>query len=562
MAISSWTQAFWSTSAILKLDANGNISWQKKIRNIEWIHFNDVQQDGDGNYIAAGFAFRRTSPSGGPLVMKLDQNGNILFQKLYIGANELTSIKPTSDGGYIALSGVIYLSEPSANIILLKLDTNGQIQWQKSFGGEYLDAGRTIQQTSDGGFIIAGELGSSDENDAAAWILKLTADGQIQWQKIYGGSEFDSARSIQQTTDGNYIMVGVTQSIGEGGQDGWVIKLNENGSIPDCSLVSTSNIEASQTEVTTSDFDISTGDLEIAPVAFSSDVEDTQVLAQSWCWRQWEGSFDVLDWLDRAMICLKWPSGVGVGVPERCPPGWDCRFCLYEWSKYVQAKQIPDFLLNIYSQMIPILNEGIDQTDIKSTLQHLERQFGEAAIGPFYTETLKASILSDLKRSKKISPQLRGKLVEAVNAIELDLSAPHKSEAKIKAGKYSAVDFDGVARVVVNNVQKSGKATLKIKHGLPASAKGMLPAWPIASYEFSFTGALAKNGYLEISFYIGGISLAGRISNARLLQWDGKRYKDITTHIDSERGIITGKTNRLSTYTIMNPRARDVRKLN
>ena len=149
---------------------------------------------------------------------------------------------------------------------------------------------------------------------------------------------------------------------------------------------------------------------------------------------------------------------------------------------------------------------------------------------------------------------MRGKLVEAINALELDLIAPHQSSAELKAGKYVAADFNGVASVAMNYIEKSGTATLKIRHGLPASAKGMQPAWPIFSYDFDFTGALAKNGYLDISFYIGGINLAGSVSETRLLQWDGKRYTDITSHVDAARRSITGRTNQLSAYVIMSGR--------
>ena len=202
------------------------------------------------------------------------------------------------------------------------------------------------------------------------------------------------------------------------------------------------------------------------------------------------------------MVCFEWPSGVGVGIPQRCPPGSPCIFCRYNLSKYVQAEKIPEFLSNIYEDIIPILNGWIYRVDPKDSLHQIEKHFVEAPTGPFYTQNMKASTIHELKGSKGISPQLRGKLVEAINAIELDLIALHKSSANVKAGKYAAADFDGVAWVAMNNVEKTGTITLKIKHGLPASAKGMQPAWPIFSYDFDFTGALAQNSYLDISFYI------------------------------------------------------------
>ena len=223
---------------------------------------------------------------------------------------------------------------------------------------------------------------------------------------------------------------------------------------------------------------------------------------------------------------------------------------------------MPDFLLDIYGEITLILSGMGYRADPKNTLHQLERHFDKATIGPFYTETLKASILETLKRSKKIKPQLLGRLVEGINAMELDLIAPVKSTADVNAGRYTSIDFDGVAWMVLSDVEKAGTASFKFKPGLPASAKGMQPAWPIASYELEFTGAMAKNGYLDLSFYIGGVNLAGKISALRLLEWNGKHYRDITTHVDAARGTITGRTNRLATYVIMSPVSEYTEKLN
>jgi hypothetical protein len=560
VAVATMSATYHFSGAILKLDGNGNVIWQRGMSNIRSFYIGDVQQGADGNYIAVGSASQLDPEATGAIVMKFDDNGDILWQKLYTDSNSIASIKPTSDGGYIAL-GKVYETIETSDIIVLKLDNNGQILWQKRFGGSDWEYGSAIEQTSDGGFIAAGATGSFGEGDSAAWIFKLNANGLVQWQKIYDGSENDSARSIQQTPDGGYIVAGVTESYGEGNQDVWVLKLDENGSIPNCPLVSPSNMEASQASVTAIDSNLSVRDLTLTPKYFSSDVEESQVLVRAWCWRKWEGRFGVLDWLDRARICVEWSLAVGVGIPQRCLPSNACIDCRYNLSKYMPAEKIPDFLFNIYGEITLILSGMGFQADPKVTLRQFENNFGNAPIGPFYTDTLKASILRKLKGSKKITPRLLGSLVEAINAIELDLIAPVKSEKEIKAAKYASVDFDGVAWVALNNVEKSGTATLKIKHGLPAAAKGMQPAWPIASYEFDFTGALAKNGYLDISFYIGGINLAGKISEARLLQWDGKHYRDITAHVDSKRGIITGRTNQLSAYVVMRPGSQQIGKL-
>lgn len=108
-------------------------------------------------------------------------------------------------------------------------------QWVKSFGGDYDDIANSVQQTLDGGYIIAGYTGSfgvrTDTNVSDVWILKLSASGEIEWEMAYGGNENDKANAIVQTLDGGYIVAGETQSFGAGGGDFWVLKLTSIGNI-------------------------------------------------------------------------------------------------------------------------------------------------------------------------------------------------------------------------------------------------------------------------------------------------------------------------------------------
>ena len=115
----------------------------------------------------------------------------------------------------------------------MKLDSNGAVQWQKTYGGTSYEFARSVQQTSDGGYIVAGytySFGVADY-DYDIWILKLDRGGTIEWQKTYGGTDDDYSRSIQQTSDGGYIVAGYTHSFGAGSTDGWLLKLDSSGSV-------------------------------------------------------------------------------------------------------------------------------------------------------------------------------------------------------------------------------------------------------------------------------------------------------------------------------------------
>ena len=114
---------------------------------------------------------------------------------------------------------------------VLKLDTNGDIAWQKTYGGEAFDGATFIQQTSDGGYVVAGWTLSFGAGTSDMWILKLDSDGDITWQKTYGGSGEDYPGIHPQTADEGYIVAGWTSSFGAGNRDYWLLKLDSNGDI-------------------------------------------------------------------------------------------------------------------------------------------------------------------------------------------------------------------------------------------------------------------------------------------------------------------------------------------
>jgi hypothetical protein len=123
--------------------------------------------------------------------------------------------------------------ENTPDFWLLKLKSDGAVSWQKRYGGAGRDEAHSIQQTSDGGYIVAGSTYSFGAGDYDFWVLKLKSEGSVAWQKRYGGGRDDSAYSIHQTNDGGYIVAGWTDSFGAGDYlDFWVLKLKSDGTIP------------------------------------------------------------------------------------------------------------------------------------------------------------------------------------------------------------------------------------------------------------------------------------------------------------------------------------------
>lgn len=193
-----------------------------------------LQPTSDGGYILAGKTHSGTSLNN-LLVLKVSPNGSIDWQKSYYNGpynEEAYSVQQTFDGGYIVAGYTeSSYSTTSYDLWLLKLHADGTVEWEKTYGAQSADLGMGIQQTPDGGYIVAGNTSSFGAGGYDAWVLKLNSDGSVAWQKGYGGPQSDVAESIQQTADGGYVVVGSTYSFGGGYSDAWVLKLNSDGSV-------------------------------------------------------------------------------------------------------------------------------------------------------------------------------------------------------------------------------------------------------------------------------------------------------------------------------------------
>jgi hypothetical protein len=221
---------------LIKTDASGNVQWAKTYGGIDSDFASSVQQTSDGGYIVAGWTNTFGAGWGDIILIKIDANGNIQWAKTYGGTDyeEPYSVQQTSDGGYIVAGWTGSLVTGYFDIILIKTDADGNIQWAKTYGGTGDDIARSVQQTSDGGYIVAGGTWPSGNGDIL--LIKTDASGNVQWAKTYGGTGNDWASSVQQTSDGGYIVAGET-FFGAGIYDAFLIKTDANGNIGSCGIV-------------------------------------------------------------------------------------------------------------------------------------------------------------------------------------------------------------------------------------------------------------------------------------------------------------------------------------
>lgn len=270
---------------IWKMNEKGDLDWQKSIGGNGFDLLQSIKNTKDGGFILAGtssssISFQKKEDCKGITdfwVIKLDASGAEQWQRTIGGSgqDELLCAFQTKDGGYM-LGGssssnppIISNIKPEGKSIvttkvdlynkseksrgnmdywIVKLDKQGEIEWQKTYGGQYADVLRSMEQTTDKGYILAGYSNSPISGDKTAnnkgigdfWIIKINDTGEIQWQNTYGAEGDDQPYVIHQTLDGGYVVGGNSNSknaltslggIVSNGTDYWILKLDEEGGV-------------------------------------------------------------------------------------------------------------------------------------------------------------------------------------------------------------------------------------------------------------------------------------------------------------------------------------------
>ncbi|NII29389.1 hypothetical protein HB364_30190 [Pseudoflavitalea sp. X16] len=231
---------------VIKIDAKGDKVWQKTLGGSDRDVVSYIVPTADGNFlIAAGGSIDGDFAGVGWIddskIFKIDGNGNILLKKSVPG--EVYSITPATGGGYV------FVGESANDFSVTKTDENLTVLWQKTYGGSGYEWASSVVEASDNGYIVAGYSDSQNGHISGNkglgdfWIIKVDQNGNLVWEKSYGGTAYEYCYSITKAQDGGYVVVGGAVSndgdiSGHHGNssgyvndatDAWVIKLDVNG---------------------------------------------------------------------------------------------------------------------------------------------------------------------------------------------------------------------------------------------------------------------------------------------------------------------------------------------
>lgn len=215
----------------VKINAAGEMEWSKTFGGFDNEYGLSAHQTDDGGYAIGGFTESFGTGNRNFYLLRTNSFGDILWTKTYGGTSieAANQMQPTSDGGFIMVGYSFTFGAGNSDVFVIKTDQDGEIIWEKTYGGELNDLGLSITLTDDGGYIICGATESFDVENSDVLVLKINADGEVQWSKTYGGSEYELGASIAKTANNEFIIAGYTRSFGAGGEDFYVIKIDSQG---------------------------------------------------------------------------------------------------------------------------------------------------------------------------------------------------------------------------------------------------------------------------------------------------------------------------------------------
>lgn len=217
-----------AAALLVKTDAYGDTLWTRKFGGTQraadgaW-----VQQTNDSGFAVVGNADSSGSGPGGVWLIKTAANGDTSWSRTYSGFGA-SMFDQTVDSGYVIVGNTSYFGPSGADVCIVNADASGDTLWTRTYGGASDDVGNSIEQTTDGGYIIAANTMSFGAGSQDVWLIKTDSMGDTLWTRTFGGDSLDFAGSAEQTDDGGYIVAGYTFSYSASPQF-YLIKTNADG---------------------------------------------------------------------------------------------------------------------------------------------------------------------------------------------------------------------------------------------------------------------------------------------------------------------------------------------
>ncbi|WP_440947582.1 FIMAH domain-containing protein [Methanosarcina sp. T3] len=217
---------------LVKTDSEGNEEWNRTFGGVHTDYFQDVQETSDGGYVLAGGTSSSSTGASDAWLIKIDTEGNEKWSRIFGGTGDEAaySVQETGEGGYILACGTSLLGTDNRSFWLIKTDQDGEEEWNRSFSNTGYDQIVSAKETMEGGYILVGNTRSdSSYLSEKTWLIKTNSDGDEEWNKTVSKANYFHSSSAQETDDGGYIISGYSDFIDEDEYTSWLIKTDPNG---------------------------------------------------------------------------------------------------------------------------------------------------------------------------------------------------------------------------------------------------------------------------------------------------------------------------------------------
>lgn len=216
---------------LVKTNASGDSLWTKTYGGVSADFGDDVAQTSDGGFIVFGYTASYGSGGDDFYIVKTNSLGDTLWTKTYGGNNNETGrrVIETSDGGYLLTGSTESFGSGQSDYFLVKTNSSGDTLWTRAYGGAGNEFGFFSKETSDGGFITIGNSESFGSGSGDIYLIRTNSAGDTLWTKTFGGTNNEVGKELDITNDNGFILIGNTESLGNGAQDIYLIKLDESG---------------------------------------------------------------------------------------------------------------------------------------------------------------------------------------------------------------------------------------------------------------------------------------------------------------------------------------------
>ncbi len=214
---------------VVRIDEDGNVKWSKTYGGSDGDWAEDVIALPDGGFLLVGGTYSFGGGDRDMYVVRVDKDGNVLWNKTYGGsryedANAVAG--PLDDGGFLLVGTGL------SDMYAVRIDKDGNVKWSKTYGGSDGDWAEDVIALPDGGFLLVGETVSFGTGNWDMYAVRIDKDGNVEWSKTYGGSDYDAAGAVAgPLADGGFLLTGITLSFGAGYWDMYAVRIDKDGNL-------------------------------------------------------------------------------------------------------------------------------------------------------------------------------------------------------------------------------------------------------------------------------------------------------------------------------------------